>query len=349
MRLLKMVALMAGAWAGVSAEAFAQAYEDQVNDATQTLREILAVPLKGIPEALLHDAQGIAIIPGMVKGGFIVGVRHGKGVLVSRDDQGAWRAPVFITLTGGSAGFQAGLQSTDLVLVLKTRRSVDGILRGRLAIGADAAVAAGPVGRQASAATDAELKAEILSYSRSRGLFAGLAIDGAVLHVDHRANTDYYALRPGQPAGTIPASAAALVQLVAASAAPPRPTPAAAPAVKLAAPPPLPAPDEREVVRQQLVTAAQRLQPLLDPTWQQYLALPAAVFTGQAFTGQAFAAGTTLDANLRRYQAVASDPRYRGLNERTEFQETHALLRRYAGLLQPRPSGPLSLPPPPGK
>lgn len=346
MRFLGIIALVVSGWAGISAEAIAQANEDQVNEATQTLREILAVPLKGIPEALLHDAQGIAIIPGMVKGGFIIGVRHGKGVLVTRDESGAWRAPVFITLSGGSIGPQAGLQATDMVLVFKTRRSVDGILRGKLAIGADAAVAAGPVGRQASAATDAQLKAEILSYSRSRGLFAGLAIDGAVLHVDHRANNEYYALRPGQPAGTIPASAVALVQLVAASATQSRPMPAVAPAAKEAAPPPpppLPAPDEREIVRQQLVTAAQRLQPLLDPTWQQHLALPAEVFTGQAF-----AAGTTLDPHLRRYQAVASDPRYRVLNERAEYQETHALLRRYAGLLQPRPSGSLALPPPPG-
>jgi lipid-binding SYLF domain-containing protein len=344
MRFFGTIALVVSGWAGISAEAIAQAHEDQVNDAAQTLREIMAVPLKGIPEALLHDAQGIAIIPGMVKGGFIIGVRHGKGVLVSRDDSGAWRAPVFITLTGGSAGFQAGLQATDLVLVFKTRRSVEGILRGKLAIGADASVAAGPVGRQASAATDAQLKAEILSYSRSRGLFAGLAIDGAVLHIDHRANSEYYAPRPGQPPGTIPASAGALVHLVAASATQSRPMPAVVPAPKeVAPPPPVPAPDEREVVRQQLVTAAQRLQPLLEPAWQQYLALPA-----ELFTGQAFAAGTTLDPNLRRYQAVASDSRYRALNERMEFQETHALLRRYAGLLQPRPTGLLSLPPPPG-
>lgn len=346
MRSFGNIVLCVVAWAWMAAHVVAQAHEEQtVNASAQALREILDVPLKGIPERLLHDAQGIAIIPGMVKGGFIIGVRHGKGVLVTRDANGAWRAPVFITMTGGSVGWQAGLQATDLVLVFKTRRGVDGIMRGKLTIGADVAVAAGPVGRQASAATDAQLKAEILSYSRSRGLFAGLAVDGAVLHVDHRANTDYYALRPGQPQGAIPAAAAGLVQLIAASATPPRAAPVAVAIPKeVAPPPPLPVPDERETVRQQLVMAVQRLQPLLDQNWQQYLALPVEIFTGQAF-----AKGTTLEPSLRRYQAVTSDPRYRALYEHKEFQETHALLRRYADLLHPRPTGSLSLPPPPTK
>jgi hypothetical protein len=107
-------------------------------------------------------------------------------------------------------------------------------------------------------------------------------------------------------------------------------------------PPPLPPPDERETVRQQLVAAAERLQPLLDPAWQQYLALPAEVATGQALTPG------TIEPCLRRYQNVASDARYRVLSEHHEFQETHALLRRFAALAQPRPAGTLSLPPPPG-
>ena len=169
----------------------------------------MAVPLRCIPESLLHEAQGIAIVPGMVKGGFIVGMSHGKGVLVTRDEAGQWRAPVFITVTGGSVGVQAGLQEIDLVLVLKTRRSVDAILKGKVTFGADLAVAAGPVGRQASAATDAQLKAEILSYSRSHGLFAGLAIDGVTMHVDYSANGEYYAPRPGQLQASIPASSVA--------------------------------------------------------------------------------------------------------------------------------------------
>jgi SH3 domain-containing YSC84-like protein 1 len=193
-----VIVLLVSGWAGAGSPARAQSpLDDSVNAATQVLREVMAVPLKCIPESLLHEAQGIAIIPGMVKGGFIVGVRHGKGVLVTRDKAGRWRAPVFISVTGGSVGAQAGVQATDLVLVFKTRHSVDGIRKGKVRIGADPAVAAGPVGREASAATDGQLKAEILSYSRSRGLFAGLAIDGVTMHVDYHANAEYYALRPG--------------------------------------------------------------------------------------------------------------------------------------------------------
>ncbi len=342
MRIVASFLIIVGAGLGASPVARAQTHEeDTVNAATGVLREIMAVPFKGIPQALLDDAQGIAIIPGMVKGGFIVGVRHGKGVLVTRDDAG-WHAPVFITITGGSVGWQAGLQATDLVLVFRTRRSVEGILRGKFTIGADASVAAGPVGRQASAGTDVELKAEILSYSRSRGLFAGLAIDGAVLHIEHRDNAQYYAPRPGQPQGSVPASGIALVQLIA-SYATPRSTPTVAPAPKeVPPPPPLPVPDERETIRQQLVAAAQHLQPLLDQSWQQYLALPAEVFTGQALPP-----GASFDPVLRRYQAVASEARYRMLNERGEFQDAYSLLRRYAALAQPQPAGTLQLPPPP--
>jgi lipid-binding SYLF domain-containing protein len=345
MRFAAAIVLLVSGWACAVSPALAQTHlDDSVNAATQVLREIMAVPLKSIPEALLHEAKGIAIIPGMMKGGFIVGVRHGKGVLVTRDETGLWRAPVFITVTGGSLGAQAGVQATDLVLVFKTRRSVDGILKGKITIGADLAVAAGPVGRQASAATDAELKAEILSYSRSRGLFAGLAIDGATLHVDHRANAEYYAMRPGQPHPSIPSSAGALAQVLTSYAPPPGPRPTEVLTPRDPPPPPaFPPPDEREEVRQQLVAAAQRLQLLLDPAWQQYLALPA-----EALTGQPPAAGSTFEPVLRHYQTVASEPRYRALAEHHEFQETHALLRRFAALAQPRPAGTISLPPPPG-
>jgi lipid-binding SYLF domain-containing protein len=331
-------------WASVVSPALAQSpLDDSVNAATQVLREIMAVPLKCIPESLLREAHGIAVIPGMLKGGFILGARHGKGVLVTRDEAGLWRAPVFITVTGGSVGPQAGVQATDLVLVFRTQRSVEGILNGKITIGADLAVAAGPVGRQASAATDAQLKAEILSYSRSRGLFAGLAIDGATMHIDHRANAEYYALRPGQLQASIPNSAGALAQVVTSYAPPPRHDPTVVPAPTETPPPPtFPPPDEREAVRQQLVAAAQRLQPLLDPAWQQFLALPAEVLTGQSSRS-----GRTFESSLHRYQMVASDARYRVLSEQHEFQETHALLRRFAALAQPRPAGTLSLPPPP--
>jgi lipid-binding SYLF domain-containing protein len=344
MRFAAAIVLVVSAWAGAVSCATAQTpLDESVNSATEVLREIMAVPLKCIPESLLHESQGIAIIPGMVKGGFIVGVRHGKGVLVTRDEHELWRAPVFVTLTGGSLGAQVGVQATDLVLVFKSRRSVERILKGRVTIGADLAVAAGPIGREASAGTDAHLKAEIFSYSRSRGLFAGLAIDGATMQVDHRANADYYALRPGQVHGSIPASGIALAQAVTAYAPPRRePTvvivPKEIPAIP--APPSFPPPDEREAVRQQLAAAAHRLQPLLDPTWQQYLAMPPEVFTGHMLSSE------RLEPTLHHYQMVATEPRYRTLSEHHEFQETYTLLRRVAALS--RPGEALPLPPPPG-
>ena len=185
---LLVLALPTGAIRAQSSE------ENTVEAAHEVLREIMAIPGKGIPASLLADAQGVAIIPDMLKGGFIVGVRHGKGVILTRNAAGEWSTPVFITVTGGSVGFQAGLQATDVVAVFRNRQGVDRLMRGKFTIGADAAVAVGPVGREASAATDAQLKAEILSYSRSRGLFAGVAIDGAAMQVDHKATAAYYAV-----------------------------------------------------------------------------------------------------------------------------------------------------------
>jgi SH3 domain-containing YSC84-like protein 1 len=346
MRSAGAIFLLLSGWAGAESPALAQSpLDDSVNAATQVLREITAIPLKSIPESLLQEAQGIAIVPGMVKGGFIIGAQYGKGVLTTRDEAGVWRAPVFITVAGGSVGAQAGVQATDLVLVFRTRRSVEGILKGTVTIGADLAVAAGPVGRQATAATDAQLKAEILSYSRSRGLFAGLAIDGATMTIDHRANAEYYALRPGQLQVSMPKSAVALAQVLASNAPPSGHGPTVVLTPKeIPPPPPFPPPDEREAVRQQLVTAAHRLQSLLDPAWQQYLALPTELVTGQSVP-----AGGALEVSLHRYQIVASDTRYRVLSEHHEFQETHTLLRRFAALAQPRPAGTLSLPPPPAR
>ncbi len=163
-----------------------------VDQATNVLNEFLAIPNKGIPRSLLSRAQGLVIIPGTVKISFIGGVRRGKGVVVTRDANGVWKPPMFITMTGGSVGFQGGIQSTDVVLVFMTQKSVNGLLTGKFTIGADAAVAAGPVGRQAAAATDGRLQAEILSYSRSRGLFLGVSINGAALQIDAPANLAYY-------------------------------------------------------------------------------------------------------------------------------------------------------------
>ncbi|MCC6421685.1 MAG: lipid-binding SYLF domain-containing protein [Gemmataceae bacterium] len=159
-------------------------------------------PERCIPPALLHDAHAIAIVPEVLKVGFVVAGRHGKGVLVVREAWGGWGNPVFLTLTGGSVGWQAGAQSTDLVLVFRSKRSVDRLLqgKGKLSLGADASVAAGPMGREAVAATDLRLKAEVLSWSRARGLFAGVSLAGDALCVNHRANERFYGRRDVTPA-----------------------------------------------------------------------------------------------------------------------------------------------------
>jgi lipid-binding SYLF domain-containing protein len=168
----------------------------------EVIEQMARAPDRGIPPALFKDAHAVAVIPNVIKAGFVVGGRHGRGVVLARDEKGVFSNPVFLTLTGGSVGWQAGAQSTDLVLVFKTRRSVERILQGRnqLTLGADAGVAAGPVGRQVAAATDAQLKAEVYSYSRSRGLFGGVSLDGDALLVDWRGNADVYRRRGVTPA-----------------------------------------------------------------------------------------------------------------------------------------------------
>jgi lipid-binding SYLF domain-containing protein len=171
----------------------AQAQEtERIAEATLAFQDIMAIPDKTVPEYLLQDAAGIAIIPGVVKVGFVVGGEFGRGLLLIRDEEGNWSNPIFITLSGGSIGWQLGAQSADFVLVFKTKRSVDSVLTDSLTLGVDVAAAAGPVGRRASASTDMQLKAEIYSYSRSRGFFAGLSLDGALIQIDDKANADFY-------------------------------------------------------------------------------------------------------------------------------------------------------------
>jgi len=164
-----------------------------VDGALEVLADLAGAPEKRIPPKLLQDASAVVVAPDVLKGGFVVGARHGHGVLLVRQ-AGGWSDPVFVTITGGSFGLQAGVSSTDLFLVIRNARSLDRVFQGagKLALGADATVAAGPVGREASAATDAQLKAEILAYSRTRGLFGGLALDGDTIVVDHAANERFY-------------------------------------------------------------------------------------------------------------------------------------------------------------
>lgn len=164
----------------------------RADEAVRVLNEIMRAPDRGIPRDLLAEAEAVAVIPDVVKAGFVVGGRFGRGLLSVRTADGTWSNPTYISITGGSVGFQAGVQSTDVVLVFRTRRGVDGVVNGKFTLGADAAIAAGPLGRNAAAATDAQLKAEIYSYSRARGLFAGVALDGAVLGIDHDANEAEY-------------------------------------------------------------------------------------------------------------------------------------------------------------
>ena len=184
--------------------------EARLLDATSILEEAQAMPDQWAPEQLLRRAQGIAVLPHVIKGALIIGGRGGKGVLVVRDAQGHWSNPAFISLGGGSFGFQWGVEASDIILVFTTRKSIEGVTGGKVTLGADASAAAGPVGRQISAATDVAFDAEVYSYSRAKGLFAGLAVDGTALTIDHRANAAYYQ-KPGVLpsdifAGTAPAA-----------------------------------------------------------------------------------------------------------------------------------------------
>ncbi|MBJ6799424.1 lipid-binding SYLF domain-containing protein [Geomonas propionica] len=194
---MKTMKLLAAAVAAVLmavsvSPAYAGKESTKIEDCIEVVKAIKAIPEEGIPPMLLKNAQGVMIIPEVIKVGFVVGGRYGTGVLTVRDEKGNWSDPVFVKIAGGSLGWQIGAESTDLILVFKTKKSVDGVLRGKYTLGADASVAAGPVGRSAEGLTDVTLKSEILSYSRSRGLFAGVALNGAALMIDDEANGAYY-------------------------------------------------------------------------------------------------------------------------------------------------------------
>jgi lipid-binding SYLF domain-containing protein len=309
-----------------------------IDDSRAVLTEIMAIPANGIPASLLANAQGIVIVPDLVKGGFVLGVRWGRGIAMVRDERGYWRPPSFVTLTGGSVGWQIGLQVTDIILVFKTRSSVQGLLKGKFTLGADAAAAAGPVGREAAAATDAELKAEIYTYSRSRGLFAGISLDGSALQIDHPANAAFYqgvnVTDPTQPI-PVPASAIALMRLVGYHTGAPgeglTPNPAVvqplrpAPAVAVAVPTPAaPTAADLQVMRQQLAASSLRLHTVIDANWRNYLVLPAEVYTGDRAADVA-----TLQQTLARFDGVAREPKYALLSQRAEFRTTHEWLKRY--------------------
>ena len=321
--------------------------ERTIQDSIAVLNEIMAIPATGIPQSMLKDAQAVAIIPGVIKGSFVVGARHGNGVVLVRDQNGGWHAPVFISLTGGNIGWQIGVQSTDVVLVFKTRRSVAGLLSGRMTLGADAAVAAGPVGRQATAATDTNLGAQIYSYSRSRGLFAGVSFDGSVIRVDQMSNATYYqAATPGGPVAVPPnAQQLAMMVIQYTGNSVPEPTPIMAVQASATSGQQILAQQyslqEADHLRDQLARLAPEFYKLLDVNWQQYLGLPAQVFQGNGHPDLEM-----LNQCLSHFETVRNDPRYAALANQPEFQSTYGLLKHYIQVLFSTEQ-PLNLPPPP--
>ena len=165
----------------------------RVREAMVVLDEVMAAADQSVPHSILEKAEAIAIFPGLLKAGFVVGGQFGRGLISARDPvTKAWSSPGFLTITGGSLGFQIGAQAVDLVLVVQNRRGLDQLLQNQFKIGADASVAAGPVGRDASASTDIQMRAQILSYSRTRGIFAGITLNGSTISQDRDANERFY-------------------------------------------------------------------------------------------------------------------------------------------------------------
>ena len=193
---MKKVLLIAVALFATSHTLVAQPSSDEarrVADAATVLEEIMAASDNAVPRAIIENAEGIAVFPSLIKGGIVVGAQRGRGVLSVRDRKnGGWSSPAFLTITGGSIGAQFGAQAIDLVLVINNQRGLEQLVKNQFKIGADAAVAAGPVGRDASASTDIQLRAQILSYSRARGLFAGVTLNGSTIRQDRDANERYY-------------------------------------------------------------------------------------------------------------------------------------------------------------
>lgn len=190
-RILMVTLLLAAMAAPSFAETGRQLDVSRIRNARFAFEDIMNAPDRSIPEQLLGSASCIAIIPGVKRAAFIFGGRYGRGLVTCRAGNG-WSAPAFLMLGGGSFGFQIGGSSTDIVMIFRNRGGMDRLLSDKFTIGADASGAAGPVGRHAAAATDAELHAQILTYSRSRGVFAGVSLDGAVVKPDRDADLAMY-------------------------------------------------------------------------------------------------------------------------------------------------------------
>jgi lipid-binding SYLF domain-containing protein len=165
----------------------------RVGEATTVMTEMMAAGDKGIPKSIMEKAEGVAVFPGLIKAGLGIGGQRGRGILSARDAKsGTWSSPAFLTITGGSIGAQIGVQAIDLILIVNDRRGLEQLVQNQFKVGAGASVAAGPVGRDTSAATDIQMRARILSYSRTRGLFAGISLEGATFRQDRDANERFY-------------------------------------------------------------------------------------------------------------------------------------------------------------
>lgn len=163
----------------------------RLDDSSKILNQLLATPDKGIPDKVFESAKCVAVVPSMVKGGFVFGAEHGRGVATCRTSHG-WSAPAMFVVTGGSWGAQIGAQAVDLVMLIMNQQGMNDLLSSKFKLGANGSVAAGPVGRDASASTDWKMKAEVLTYSRTRGLFAGLTLNGAVIKEDDDSTMALY-------------------------------------------------------------------------------------------------------------------------------------------------------------
>ena len=192
---VKFAGILTGVLLLFSSSSFGQYQEAQkLEEVEDVLVALTDQPDEGVPRALLEKAQAIVVIPKLKKGGFVIGGKFGKGVAMIRKDDGSWSDPAFVKLAGGSVGFQIGYSSTDLFLIFKSAQTLDRLARdkGQFTIGGDIGIAAGPVGRQSSAKTDIDFESEIYSYSRSRGVFAGISLDGSEMKLDKEANRAYY-------------------------------------------------------------------------------------------------------------------------------------------------------------
>jgi lipid-binding SYLF domain-containing protein len=185
--LVAVLSLTSFSWAATDREATT----DRLDHAGKVLSEIMSAPDKGIPEEVLEHAKCIAVVPHLLKGGFVFGAENGRGVTTCRTANG-WSAPAFFTVTGGSFGFQIGVEGVDLVLIIQNEKGMQQLIGSKFEIGADASAAAGPVGRHASAGTDWKLNTEILTYSRARGAFAGVALKGSAVRRDDDSTEAIY-------------------------------------------------------------------------------------------------------------------------------------------------------------